>query len=174
MNSLKHELRQLFDSGRSLNIFDDTEHLEEGLLERIINLSILNPGVFPSQPWDALAVKSSLSKQKLSGLCGGDEKLPVCAVCLIILGRKDLQPLEGLTTASTKQLLEMSIMYASKYYSVDFHVVKSFDAEGIKKYFNIGSDMDIEMVTCLGYFGKACPAFPKEALKSYSQAIREV
>lgn len=172
MNLLKYELRQMFDDKRSFNPFDDTEHLEEGLLERIVNLSILNPSVFPRQQWAILAVKSSLSKAKLAHICGNDRKLSGSAVCLIILKQNNQEFLSE--AYSDSELLKMSIMYASKYYAVDSHVIMDFNIEEIKKYFNIEASMDIKMLVCLGYFENNYAASLRNNSKKYSQAVREV
>ena len=174
MTSLKHELRQMFDSGRSINLFDDTEHLEEGLLERIVNLSLLNPSVFPSQPWSALAVKSSLSKHKLAGLCGNDSIVVRSAVSLLIL-RSSCSPAEEFShPLHARALLATALMYACKYYAVDSHVVTTFDAEGIRKYFRIEPGLCIETLVCLGYFGGVRPLFSDPVAKRYSQIIKEI
>lgn len=174
MSSLKHELRQMYESGRSVNLFDGTEHLEEGLLERILNLSLLNPSVFPSQPWSVLAIKSSLSKQKLASLCKNDTALLHSAVCLIILKDSVPSSKEPVFPANDRQLLITSLMYACKFFAVDSHAIEFFDTDSIQKYFHVDSGFTIEMLAGLGYFGGAGPLLPGSAMKRYSQAVKEI
>lgn len=173
MNSLKYEIRQMFDNERSINLFDNTEHLEEGLLERIVNLSVLNTSVFPVQPWTIIAVKSSMTKQKLSIMCNGNAAALNCPVCLIVLSDREIIYENSIKSTEENKLLKTAIMYASKFYAIETNTIIDFDKDAIKKYFKIEDKFDIEMLMCLGYYNKTSN-YDHNAHINYSQIVHEV
>ncbi len=80
------DLKQIFEARRSINFFDPEKKLEDGLLEKIINLASLAPSAFNLQPWELIAVMSEEAKRKLFPLTNNQQKVLDAPVTLILIG----------------------------------------------------------------------------------------
>jgi putative NAD(P)H nitroreductase len=83
------ELKQVYETRRSINFFDANKDVEDNLLKDIINLAVLAPSAFNLQPWEILAVKSKEAKEKLQKLANNQIKIGEAPVTLIIVGDKN-------------------------------------------------------------------------------------
>jgi putative NAD(P)H nitroreductase len=83
------ELKQVFETRRSINFFDPNRKVEDSLLKDIINLATLAPSAFNLQPWQIIAVKSMEAKEKLQKLANNQTKITEAPITLIILGDKN-------------------------------------------------------------------------------------
>ena len=81
--------KEIFESRRSINFFDQEKNLDDALLKDIINLAILAPSAFNLQPWEIIAVKSKEAKEKLYKLSSNQPKVLEAPVTLIIVGDKN-------------------------------------------------------------------------------------
>ena len=81
--------KELAEKRRSVNFFDPEKELEDKLLKKIINLAVLAPSSFNTQPWKIIAVKSKDGRKKLYEEACNQEKVLKAPVTLIILGDKD-------------------------------------------------------------------------------------
>ena len=166
MYSLKHEMRRKFDEKSRGASGDSLGSLEEGLLEKILNLSISNLYTFEPVQWQMVAVKSSTGKYKLYSLAGNDPDLYGSCVTLIIL--------ENPESRHHIDLLAMSIMYAAKYYGVEFHQTQHFDREGICREFGIAAPLQPALLIGLGYFSSTQPIYAQPYRYSGWTIVREI
>jgi putative NAD(P)H nitroreductase len=82
------DLKQIFEARRSVNFFDTTKTLTDGVLEKIIDLAVTAPSAFNLQPWGIIAVKSAEAKQKLFDQANKQPKFLEAPVTLIITGNR--------------------------------------------------------------------------------------
>ncbi len=85
----KMSFKELAESRRSVNFFDNDKDLDDQLLEKIINLAILSPSSFNTQPWKIIAVKSEEKRKELYEKACNQEKVMKAPITLIILGDKN-------------------------------------------------------------------------------------
>lgn len=83
------ELKQVYETRRSINFFDQNKEVDENILKDIINLAVLAPSAFNLQPWQIIAVKSKEAKEKLHKLASNQPKILEAPVTLIIVGDKN-------------------------------------------------------------------------------------
>lgn len=81
--------KELAEERRSVNFFDPEKDLEDKLLKKIINLAVLAPSSFNTQPWKIIAVKSKDKRKELYEEACNQGKVLKAPVTLIILGDKD-------------------------------------------------------------------------------------
>ena len=84
----KMNFKELAESRRSVNFFDSDKDLNDKLLEKIINLAVLSPSSFNTQPWKIIAVKSQEKRKELYEKACNQEKVLKAPVTLIVLGDK--------------------------------------------------------------------------------------
>jgi hypothetical protein len=137
MTSLKQEMRQKYEMHSSMAFYENAG-LEEGLLEKIINLTYASLVPYCNKSWDITAVKSPVMLQRLCNALN-DRRMLKCAISLIICEQEQINEnaagCENLVKFSQHQLelLSLSIGYAAKYYCVDYFVLKSFDPEKVAR-----------------------------------------
>lgn len=175
METLKHSLRRMFDERNPMYLHSDNE-LEDGLLEKIINLSVLNPHVFSTPPCSIIAVKSPLYKQKLYYLLGNPEIIFNSAVVLVIVENYFYQSSAVRQAMNIIQLSTsaVSITYSAKHYGVNSYIINNTDFEGLEKELRIGPGKKIEMVICLGYFNTTDDKSALRRIAHYSDIVREI
>lgn len=155
----------MFEEKSSYGMCNDTSSLEDGLLEKIINLSIYNLKIFDQKPWNIIAVKSPKLKYKLYTLSKKQDRLMDSAVDLIII---DGNP--GFAAQKDVNLLALSVMYAAKYYFVDFFFTTDTDFDAVREELRLPADKKPVMVICLGYFCNSeipCLQQNKTAFKNF-------
>lgn len=167
MDNLKHSMRQLFDKRHSTA----ANELEDGLLEKIVNLSVLNPSVFTFPELRILAVKSLNYKQKLYDLINKQRIFFDASVTLIML-ENDILCSTGYYS-SHAQLLSVSIAHAAKYYGVDCYAITDFDPDRLKNELKFESSKRAIMLVCLGYFDIPGTAVYRKHY-NYSDVVREM
>lgn len=189
MANLKHEMRRLFDTQYfGNNILN--EGLEDGMLEKIINFSILNSSLFEAQPWSIIAVTSLKSKYKLCNIMKHYSSLINRSTPVIILNEKKFfnlklrvfnelytyQCVSSLDENYIKDknvLLALSLNYAAKYFGVKCKELKKFDKSEVSNAFSINPDMNISMILCMGYFNDSLDySFSKR--ESYLNIVTEI
>ncbi|MBU3199414.1 nitroreductase family protein [Clostridium estertheticum] len=80
-------LKEVYEGRRAINFFDTNKGVEDGLLKDIINLAVLAPSAFNLQPWEIIAVKSKVGKERLHKFAA-QPKILEAPVTLIIVGNK--------------------------------------------------------------------------------------
>ncbi|MGM0438143.1 MAG: nitroreductase family protein [Bacillota bacterium] len=85
----KLSFKELAEKRRSVNFFDPEKDLDDKKLEKIINLAVLAPSSFNTQPWKIIAVKSKDKRKELYEEACNQKKVLKAPVTLIILGDKD-------------------------------------------------------------------------------------
>jgi len=156
--------------------FSNNKILEEGLLEKIISLSLMNLYIFRPEPLDIIALKSPKARQKLFMLSNNQKRILDAAVVLIILADAPV----GFDKAVAERarhwsdLLIMSLMYAAKCYAVDFYPVDGLDLDSLKENFQIGTHKDIMSVACLGYFDDCSVSYAWENRRFYHHMVKEI
>lgn len=79
-------LKEIYEIRRSVNNFDPSKKLPEGLLKEIIDLAVLAPSGFNLQPWRIIAVETNESKEKLLALANNQPKIMEAPVTLVLIG----------------------------------------------------------------------------------------
>ena len=177
MNNLKHELRKMFENRYHPDLLNKEKELADDLLEKIINLSVLNPSVFHLEPWRIIAVKSFKYKKKLYDISKEQQKFLDAPVTLVILSRcKEYQPdrPDFIRFEANARLLNMSITYAARHFCVNSLFMDDMDFEQIKQKFNIESDWEVVKVICLGYFNDLNTSHLPGKKQRYREVVREV
>jgi len=74
---------------RSVFAFDADKNLDDNLLHKIINKSVLAPSSYNLQPWRILAIKSKEMRKKVYDKACSQQKVLDAPVLLVILGDKE-------------------------------------------------------------------------------------
>lgn len=167
MSSLKQEMRQLFDSRTGTNPYETDPLREEGLLEKIITLAFLNLHVFDNHNWNISAIESKVDLQKLYRLVR-DPVIPEASAVLLVSGGAETSAEED----RARDLLSMSLMYAAKYYFVDFHIVREFDGKSILREFAITRPDRLSALICLGRFDTCDNPLAIRSKWAFSDVVR--
>ncbi|RKD30554.1 nitroreductase family protein [Thermohalobacter berrensis] len=80
------DLKEIFESRRSVNYFDPNKQIDNKVLKEIIELSTLAPSCFNLQPWEVLVIKSEEWKKKLYNEACKQDKVLEAPVVLAIIG----------------------------------------------------------------------------------------
>ncbi|MFW5787261.1 MAG: nitroreductase family protein [Halanaerobiales bacterium] len=89
MTESQKTLKDIFEKRRSVNFFDDQKEIPDDLLKKIINLAVLAPSSFNTQPWRLIAVKSEEKKQELYDKACNQQKVLDASVVLVVLGDRE-------------------------------------------------------------------------------------
>lgn len=81
--------KDIAEERRSVAFFDSEKELDDNLLENIIDLAVLAPSSFNTQPWKIIAVKSKGKREELYEKACNQKKVLKAPVTLIILGDRD-------------------------------------------------------------------------------------
>lgn len=79
----------VLENRRSVFAFDSEKDLDDNLLQKIINKSVLAPSSYNLQPWRIFAVKSEEIKEKIYEEACSQQKVLDAPVLLVILGDKE-------------------------------------------------------------------------------------
>jgi hypothetical protein len=134
MTSLRQEMRQKYEMHSSMAFYENAG-LEEGLLEKIMNLTYASLVPYCNKSWDITAVKSPVMLQRLCNAVN-DRRMLECAISLIICEQRQNENAAncenfGKSSQHQLELLSLSIGYAAKYYCIDYFVLKSFDPDKV-------------------------------------------
>lgn len=123
--------------------------LENGILEKIINLSFFNLRHYCACEWRIIAARSRKSIQRLYRLSNYlEDVIDSDAVLIVVNCAPEENAVEHFRCHN--DLVSMSIMYAAKFYGVRFKRLDTLDRESLRYEFNIGEGEDISSVICLG------------------------
>lgn len=86
MEKSELDFKKVVEGRRSVTYFDEKQELEEGLLREIINLAVLAPSSYNTQPWDLIAVKTKEKRQQLYDRACHQPKVLAAPVVLVVLG----------------------------------------------------------------------------------------
>lgn len=169
---LKQEMRQLFEKRSSMEFNARNSGFEDGLLEKIINLTFSNLHSYSKNLWSITAVKSAIQLQKLYRLVN-DPRINASAIALLI---SDGTVTEGKTPDSSiihdLRLLQLSLTYAAKYYCIDSINVINFDSDLIVREFALGRNQKIVGIKCLGIFSDSTGSDFLPYNRHYSDIVR--
>jgi len=175
MISLREELRQKFERHPSMDFNERNDRFEDGLLEKIINLTFANLDPGCSCIWKITAVRSTLLLQKLYKIIN-DKTLLFSAVALIISGNPEYGPKDtaGISDSDLRLLL-LSLTYAAKYYCIDSYSIRNADSDLLTRELAMDRHIPISAITCLGRFETDAPVqtWPGRRL-SYSDIVKEI
>lgn len=79
------DLKEVFESRRSVNFFDPGKTVSRELLQKIYDLARLAPSSYNLQPWKFIEVSDPGLKSRLRDAAHGQEKIERAALTLIIL-----------------------------------------------------------------------------------------
>lgn len=83
------ELKKVFEERRSVNFFDPNKKIDDAVLKNIVNLAVLAPSAFNLQPWEIIAVKTDVAKERLLKVSNNQPKILEAPVTLIVVGHKN-------------------------------------------------------------------------------------
>ena len=169
MDNLKYQMRHMFELRKGIPCNND-KFLDDGLLEKILNLSILNPSVFDSNPYSVLAVTTNEYKHRLYNLMNLNRYIMDSAAVLLFFEKSHEDILKSSYLCS---LAEISLKYSSKYYGVDCSIINT---TGIKlpELFTAGFEgQDLKIFVCLGYF-KNLIEDTKKTTQDFSRVVMEI
>lgn len=169
MAILKHEMRSLFEKSKNTSLYGYNCFLDEGITKQIAYFSLLNPKVFPNNPWDITDVRSISSKQKILNLCGSNRCLSEIGNILIICTNQTDKTIFDLNL----QLLKISIMYACRQNTVDFEIYDKFNEEALREYFLLNEKSKVAAILILGFFEGSIPNIPYLS-KSYEEIVKVI
>ncbi len=153
MSSLKQEMRQLFEKRSSMAFLENNSKFEDGLLEKILNLSVASLSSFSNERWSVTAVKSPVLLQKLYKITG-EVRVTESAFALIAYPESDVQ---------SPDLFTLSLSFAAKYFCVGCFIVRTFDNTALAREFAADREQNAAAIICLGCFRgqtTACSATP--------------
>lgn len=142
MSSLKQDMRQMFEKRSSMGFLEDNSKFEEGLLEKILNLSFASLSSFRSDRWRITAIKTPVLLQKLYKLTG-EIRVTGSAFALIAYPEN---------SAQDPDMLALSLSCAAKYFCVDCFVVRTFDRTKLIREFPAEWEQPAAAIICLGCF----------------------
>lgn len=188
MTSLKQEMRQRFEKHSSMAFYENNSGFEEGLLEKIMNLTYANLSPYSSKRWNITAVKSPVLLQKLYK-AANEIKIADSAIALIICGStaqasevsseyKSQNDNESVRHSHEKndqqelELLALSLGYAAKYFCIDYFVVKAFDSEPVLREFALDRQHPAVAIICLGCFKDDTASRVPSVKYLYSDTVR--
>lgn len=160
----------MFEERTSFNSINNINRLEDGLLQKIINLSLMNLHIFDPEPLSIIAIKSLKSKHRLFMLSRNEQKILDAGVVLAILGDAP----GAAHNRANADLLTMSIMYAAKYYAVDFYPLREIDLNSVKEEFRIDNNKEVKTLICLGYFDNCSVSYTWQNRQICPDLIKEI
>lgn len=166
LSNLKQEMRSMFERKDPLlyeHIYGKS--LEDGLLRKIINFAYINLKAYKPKESNMLAVQSLKAKHRLFSMTDNNNIMLEAFVTLIVLMHPDENSEHYL------DMLSMSIMYAAKYFSVDFACTTKFDQSKIKEEFARDTESIPVMLISLGHFSTGTSF---NNISIYESAVREV
>ncbi|WP_319372226.1 nitroreductase family protein [uncultured Ilyobacter sp.] len=83
------EFEKLLKERRSATFFDKNKDLTNDLIKEIIDLSVLAPSAFNTQPWELIIVKSPKARKDLYEKACKQPKVLDAPVTLAIIGKKN-------------------------------------------------------------------------------------
>jgi hypothetical protein len=191
MASLKQEMREKFETRSSMAFWENNSGFEEGLLEKIMNLTYASLRPYTDKRWDITAVRSPVLLQRLSR-AADDRRIPDCALALLICDSEEIpvQPAENKgpgkeaagnsrlpdrtrTTEQELELFSLSVGYAAKYYCIDCFTGKAFDPAMVAREFPLNRRSPL-LIIGLGCFRSsgAAAVLPEPAAHFRAEAIR--
>lgn len=142
MSLLKQEMRQMFEKHSSMAFLENNSMFEDGLLEKIINLSFASLSYFSSERWSITAVKTPVLLQKLYKITG-DIRITYSAYALILYPEENGQKPE---------LFTLALSCAAKYFCVGCFINRTFDRAGLAREFPMERGRTASAIACLGCF----------------------
>ncbi len=82
------DLKEIYDSRRSVNFFDSGRNIDEQLVKNIVDLAVMAPSAYNLQPWRIIEVRSPEAKKKLHQLAFKQPKILKAPVTLILIGNR--------------------------------------------------------------------------------------
>ncbi|HEX2946840.1 MAG TPA: hypothetical protein VHT96_12880 [Clostridia bacterium] len=147
MSSLKLEMRQMFEKHNSMAFLENNSKFEDGLLEKILNLSFASLYSFSVDRWSITAVKTPVLLEKLYKITG-DIRVTDSAFALIAYPDNAGQDLE---------LFALSLSCAAKYFCVGCFIIRSFERTSLAREFVTDREYPAAAVICLGCFRDQLP-----------------
>ena len=157
MSSLKHEMRQMFEKRSSMAFLENNSKFEDGLLEKIINLSFASLSSFSSERWSITAVKSPVLLQKLYKITG-EIMVTESAFTLIAYPESNVM---------NQDLLALSLSFAAKYFCVGCLIIRTFDSTALAREFTSDRGQPAAVVICLGCFRDHSPTCSLTAIRNH-------
>lgn len=149
MANLKQEMREMFEKHTAMEFNERNSRLEEGLLEKIINLAFANLCPYSERHWQIIALRTPIMLQRLYRHLN-DKRILDSSVVLLVTnpcGDKESTNMEG-----DIGLLSLSLAYSAKYYCISSFMTRSFESDLLIREFSLKTDSPITAVAGLGVY----------------------
>ena len=171
MINLKQEMREMFEKHSAMEFNERNSRLEEGLLEKIINLAFANLCPYSGSHWQIIAVRTPIMLQKLYRHLN-DKRILDSSVALLVTC-----PCCGQESGSMEGdigLLSLSLAYSAKYYCIGSFVTRSFDSDALVREFSLKTQCPVTAVAGLGTYHEIPAPLTMHKRYVYSDIVREL
>ena len=171
MTNLKQEMREMFEKHSAMEFNDRNSRLEEGLLEKIINLAFANLCPYSGRHWQIIAVRTPIMLQKLYRQLKDKRILDSSVALLVMYPCCDHEPgnMEG-----DIGLLSLSLAYSAKYYCIESFVTRSFDSDALVREFSLKTQGPVAAVAGLGMYHEIPAMLSMHKRYVYSDIVKEL
>lgn len=150
-------MRQMFEKHSSMAFLENNSKFEDGLLEKIINLSFASLSPFSGERWSITAVKSPVLLQKLYKVTG-EIRVTESAFALIAY------PISNILSPD---MFALSLSFAAKYFCVGCFIIRAFDSMALAREFPADRGQPAAAVICLGCFRDRSSACDLTVIKNH-------
>lgn len=171
MASLKQEMREMFEKRHPMEFSERDSRFEDGLLEKIINLTFASLCPYSSRRWQMIAVKNPLMLQKLYRHIN-DKRILASSVALLVTyppGSPEAGSLENDIC-----LLSLSLAYSAKYYCIESFATRNFSSDALIREFSLETHSPITIVAGLGAFHDIPASLSVHTRYVYSDIVKEL
>lgn len=171
MTYLKQEMRELFEKHSAMEFNERNSRLEEGLLEKIINLAFANLCPYSGREWQIIAIRNPIMIQKLYRLLN-DKRILDSSVALLVTAPCSSR--ESGSIDGDIGLLSLSLACSAKYYCIGSFFTRSLDNDALVREFSLKTQGPIVTVAGLGIFHEIPGPQPIHKRYVYSDIVREL
>lgn len=169
--NLKQEMREMFEKHPAMEFNQRNSRFEDGLLEKIINLTFAGLCTFSGRRWQIVAVKTPLMLQKLYRLLD-DRRILESSVALLVT-----HPIPGPDSGGFEAdigLLSLSLAYSAKYYCIGSFSTRDFSSDALIREFALEPHCPVYAVAGLGTYQEASAPLAAHARYVYSDIVKEL
>ena len=145
---------QVIETRRSVRSYKP-DPVPEDVLKKVLNAARIAPSGSNRQPWKFIIIKDEERKKKMVELCEGQSFVAEAPVLIVACGR-NIHYNRGGWMGDYSMIVDVAIAVdhltlAARAEGLGTCWIGSFDNEGIKKFLNIPEDINVVVLTPLGY-----------------------
>lgn len=168
---LKQEMREMFEKRNAMAFNERNSRLEEGLLEKIVNLAFANLCRYSGKLWEISVIKTPVLLQKLYRLTN-DKRIPESSAVLLVA-----DPGPGARSGGTEEdigLLSLSFEYAAKYYCIESFVTRDINSDAVIREFSLAKSSPVIAAAGFGVYREISAPGRLHARYVYSDIVKEL